>query len=124
MGFVTCATDLFGLSSKEILRTKFKFAPLQSDFADRTLNSATLSFNRPDFIVYIRGNKIFSKSTAVLLILKDSGGVWKCFYPLVAFPRSFRDYFYSVVARNRYHLFGKRDSCMIPSPEIKTRFLE
>jgi predicted DCC family thiol-disulfide oxidoreductase YuxK len=103
---------------------KFKFASLQSDFAERALKSAMFSFNRPDFMVYIRGNKIFSKSTAVLLIFKDLGGIWKCFYPLIIFPGSFRDYFYNIVARNRYHLFGKRDSCMIPSPKIKTRFIE
>lgn len=102
---------------------KFKFVSLQSDFAERALKSAMFSFSRPDFIVYIRGNRIFSKSTAVLLILKDLGEIWKCFYPLIIIPKSFRDYFYNIVARNRYHLFGKRDSCMIPSPEIKTRFI-
>ena len=101
----------------------FQFASLQSEKARELLNQYDLPENQINFIVYIRGGKYYSKSTAVLLILRDIGGVWKLLYSLIIIPRFIRDFLYSYIAKRRYHLFGKMDSCMVPSPEIKERFL-
>jgi predicted DCC family thiol-disulfide oxidoreductase YuxK len=105
-------------------KARFKFTALQSGHAKELLKDLEWVSNQPDFIIYYRGNKIYKKSTAVLLILRDLGGIWALLYLLAIIPRFLRDYFYDKIAINRYRLFGKRESCMIPSPDLKNRFLE
>jgi predicted DCC family thiol-disulfide oxidoreductase YuxK len=75
-------------------------------------------------VVYIRGDEYFQKSTAALYILKDIGGLWKLMYVFIIVPKFLRDAVYDLIARSRYRLFGKRLSCMIPTAEIRKRFLE
>jgi len=65
----------------------------------------------------------YTKSTAVLKTMRDLSGAWKILYVLMIIPRPVRDFFYDLVARSRYRMFGKRDACMIPTPELEARFL-
>jgi predicted DCC family thiol-disulfide oxidoreductase YuxK len=101
----------------------FLFASLQSEFTKKHL----VHFNEPErkneSIVYQDHQVLYTKSDAVLKILNDLGGVWKLFYVFKIIPQNLRDWLYDFIARNRYRLFGKKDNCMIPSPEIKDRFL-
>lgn len=102
----------------------FRFAALQSEVAQSLLKKYSVSNKQTDTIYYIRDTECLQKSTAILYILKDLSGAWKCLYPLIYIPKSLRDGLYLFVSRYRYRLFGKRQSCIIPTPEIKKRFME
>ncbi|MEI6765044.1 MAG: thiol-disulfide oxidoreductase DCC family protein [Bacteroidota bacterium] len=104
-------------------RAKFKFASLQSDSGQALLQQFNLPTDRFDSLVLIKGNNYFVKSSAVLRILKELRGAWKLGYFFIILPRPFRDFFYNLIAKSRYRIFGKRETCMIPSPEINKRFL-
>lgn len=105
-------------------KARFKFASLQSESGQSLL----LKFNLPpdDFhsFIYIKGDSHYTKSTAALNVLKDMGGPWKLFYVFILTPKFIRDFIYSSIAKSRYKLFGKRETCMVPTPDIKKRFLE
>ena len=105
--------------------TRIKFAPLQAD-SQHIVNLLEKFDPVPvdmETVIYISGNKIFFKSSAILHVLKDIGGLWRLLYVFIIVPRVIRDLFYIQIARSRYLIFGKRDSCMVPIPEIKDRFI-
>jgi predicted DCC family thiol-disulfide oxidoreductase YuxK len=102
---------------------KIKFAPFQSSEGRSILQKSGLNPTDFDTVIYFTVNMCFQRSTAVLRILKDLGGGWSLFYVFIIIPVSIRDFFYNLIARNRYKIFGKTDSCMVPSPEISDRFL-
>ncbi|MCU7667382.1 thiol-disulfide oxidoreductase DCC family protein [Bacillus thuringiensis] len=100
----------------------FKFASMQSDIGKELLNK----YNAPNdlsSLVLIENNNCYLKSSAALRVSKNLKGAWKLLYFLLVVPKPLRDYFYSIIAKNRYKWFGKKDSCMLPSPEIRKRFL-
>ncbi|GGN62144.1 thiol-disulfide oxidoreductase DCC family protein [Oceanobacillus indicireducens] len=100
----------------------FSFASLQSETGKQLLAAYELSGNI-DSMVLIADGKAHLKSSAALRIAKELSGIWKLAYALIIMPRPVRDLFYDVVARNRYKWFGKKESCAIPSPEVRKRFL-
>lgn len=100
----------------------FKFAALQSDAGKEIVRKFNIPSNI-DSVILVDNNHYYIKSTAALRISKKFTGAWSLLYCLVIFPSSLRDFFYDFVARNRYKWFGKKDSCMLPSPEIRKRFL-
>jgi predicted DCC family thiol-disulfide oxidoreductase YuxK len=102
-------------------KAQFQFAPLQSEAAQKLAGNRILS--TPDTVILIENDIIYEKSTAALRIAKKLDGLWPVLYGLILIPKFFRDPIYDLIARNRYKLFGKKESCMIPSPEIKSRFL-
>jgi predicted DCC family thiol-disulfide oxidoreductase YuxK len=102
---------------------KIKFAALQSQSGQELLRKYCLPMDDFDSFVLIKDEKYYLRSTAGLHVLKALGGGWQLFYTLIIFPRPLRDFVYSMVARTRYKIFGKRDSCMIPTPEQSERFL-
>ena len=104
--------------SKEL----FYFAPLNSKIGKRLL----LKHNVPldiSTIVLIEGNKTYSKSTAMLQILRKLRQPWPLVYSSKIFPSFMRDFFYDVVSKHRYSLFGKMKTCPLPPKEWKGRFL-
>jgi len=101
----------------------FKFASLQSVVGCELLKKAGLSCQKLETLVLIENNEFFIKSTAALKIAKDLKGLWKVFYIFMFLPRPVRDFFYDLVAKNRYTLFGRKKSCMIPDKESKIRFI-
>jgi len=76
-----------------------------------------------DSIVLIEDGRAFTRSTAALRIAKGLGGIWALAYILIVIPRPVRDYLYELFAKYRYRLFGKKDECMLPTPEVRARFL-
>jgi predicted DCC family thiol-disulfide oxidoreductase YuxK len=68
-------------------------------------------------------NRSFARTDAALEIALDFSGFWYALRALKIIPRPLRDYFYDYIATNRYKVFGKRDSCMMPTSEIRSRFL-
>jgi predicted DCC family thiol-disulfide oxidoreductase YuxK len=75
-------------------------------------------------VALIADGQCYTKSTAALKVLDRLPGPWRAMRVFWIVPRPVRDFFYSLVARNRYRLFGKRDICMVPTPEQRARFLD
>ncbi len=102
----------------------FSFASLQSDFTRELLASHGITLEEPydTFILYDNGT-IYDKSDAALRIAARLDGLWKLLTIFRIVPTPIRNFFYSLIARNRYRLFGKKESCMIPPAEVRGRFL-
>lgn len=103
---------------------KFKFAPLQGKSGQEILNRFNMKTSSFDTFLLFENGKIFQKSTAALKVIRHLNGLWPLLYAFIIVPPFIRDFFYGLIARNRYRLFGKRESCMIPTPEIRSRFLD
>lgn len=100
---------------------RIKFAPLQSDIAGKILTEYDVI--KTDSVIYLSGDRIFYRSEAILRMFLDMGGAWKLLYGFIVLPRFLRDFIYDLIARNRYRIFGRRESCMVPTPDVKGRFL-
>jgi len=101
----------------------FKFAAMQSDAGQRLLKEFSLSPDEFHSVILVDGDKYYTKSTAALKIVKELGLLWSLLYIFIIFPAPVRDFFYNIIANNRYKWFGKKDSCRIPTPELKEKFL-
>jgi predicted DCC family thiol-disulfide oxidoreductase YuxK len=99
---------------------RFRFASLQSEAARRLLRDD----GRAETIVLLEAGKTYTKSTAALRIARGLRFPWPLLYALVAVPRPLRDLVYDWVARHRYRWFGKRETCLLPTPEVRGRFVE
>jgi len=102
----------------------FRFAALTSEAGVRALEAASISGVRPDSMVLIDGGRVFLRADAALQVLRRLRFPWPLAYALVAVPRSIRDRVYDVIARNRYRWFGQRETCMVPTPAVRARFLD
>lgn len=100
----------------------FRFAPLQSDAGRELIEKYSIPAD-VDSVILIDNDRTFIHSDAALRIAQKLGGVWKLLSLFRIVPRPIRDWGYKLFAKNRYRLFGKKDSCMMPAPEIRERFL-
>jgi predicted DCC family thiol-disulfide oxidoreductase YuxK len=123
-GVCNLCTGIVKFIIKRDKKEKFRFAALQSESGQALLKKFDLSATDFDTFILISGDKYYTKSTAGLLVLKELGGLWEVLHVYIVFPESMRDFIYDAVAKTRYHIFGKRDTCIVPTPEIKRRFLE
>jgi predicted DCC family thiol-disulfide oxidoreductase YuxK len=101
----------------------FKFASLQSETGQQLLQQYGIR-KEIDSLIVIEKQNVYIKSSAALQICRKLTGFWRFFSILRVFPLIFRDYLYDRVAKNRYNWFGKRDNCMLPTAEMKKRFLD
>jgi predicted DCC family thiol-disulfide oxidoreductase YuxK len=105
-------------------KDSFVFVALQSKNGQDIINYLKIDSSKIDSIVlYEPGIAYDIKSTAVLKIMKDFGGFWFLTQIFEILPITIRDFFYDYIAKNRYKWFGKEESCMIPTPELKAKFL-
>lgn len=102
---------------------RFTFASLQSEEAAAILNEYASKIEGRDTVIYLANGKISTRSTAGLRILKDLGGIWSVFSVFLIIPPFLRDPVYSILAKYRYRFFGKRESCIVPTEDLKSRFL-
>ena len=102
----------------------FRFAALQSPAAARVLAMTNAQPSRLDSIVLVEHSRVSTRSTAVLRIARGLRFPWSLAYGFVAVPRPIRDAVYDFVARHRYRWFGQREACMVPTAELRARFLE
>lgn len=86
----------------------FTYIPLQSEEGRNLLTKFNTTPEKNNSIVYIYNGMIFLKSTAVLKILYELNGFWKLLYAFIIIPAFIRDFFYDIIARYRYKIFGKR----------------
>lgn len=103
---------------------KFQFASLQSDFSKQKLKQLGVENEDLNTVILIDGNQVYKRSSAALEVLKKLGGGWQLFYIFKIIPAPIRDLIYDFIAKNRYRWFGKEESCRIPTPELKSRFLD
>ena len=106
---------------------RFRFAPLQSDAARRAcaeVGATPPAAVEPDTIIVIVNGRALERSDAALAIAARLPFPWPIFGVFRILPRPLRDWLYRLVARNRYRWFGKSDTCMMPTPELRARFLE
>jgi predicted DCC family thiol-disulfide oxidoreductase YuxK len=103
---------------------RFQFASLQSEVAKSILTKHAVDTIDQDSVVLIEGDQVYTRSAAILRILRHMDGWWKWLYLFVIIPRPLRDLGYRWFAKNRYRFFGKREECMIPTPEMRKRFLD
>jgi predicted DCC family thiol-disulfide oxidoreductase YuxK len=112
----------------------FKFAPLQSESGTRLANEYGLASETAglqpsddlipiDSVILIEDGKAYTHSTGALRIARRLTGLWSMFYALIIVPKPVRDFFYRLFAKYRYRFFGRKDQCMLPSPEVRQRFL-
>ncbi|HEX2970670.1 MAG TPA: DCC1-like thiol-disulfide oxidoreductase family protein [Bacteroidales bacterium] len=97
-----------------------RFAAIQSRFAEK-YDAGLKSF---DSVVYVKEGTKYIKSDAILNIIRDMGGFIKLLYAFIIIPRFLRNAIYDLVARYRYRIFGRRESCMVPTAGIMERFME
>jgi predicted DCC family thiol-disulfide oxidoreductase YuxK len=101
----------------------FRFASLQSEQAQKLLSHLKYSSTVIDSILLVDNGIVFSHSDAAIRIASRLNGGWKYVSVFKWLPKSLRDGLYKLVANNRYRFFGKREVCMLPSAELKSRFL-
>ena len=101
----------------------FKFASLQSEAGQKILQEYNLPTDNFGSFILVQNEKVYQKSTAALLVAKQLSGPIKLFYGFIIVPAFFRNFVYSIIAKNRYKWFGKSETCMIPTPALKARFL-
>lgn len=99
------------------------FAPLQSSAGQKLLQQYNLATDSMESFVFIENKKTYQRSTAALKVCRHLRGLWPMCYGLIIVPKFIRDGIYNWIAKNRYKWFGKKESCMIPTPEVKARFL-
>src|ERR1700690_2610949 len=105
----------------------FRFAPLQSDYAARVLQPRTLHPQDLNtiYVVDASTGSVLTRSDAVIFILHELRGFWRAMsVALSIFPKSVRDWGYGLVARHRYRVFGKYESCPLPEKKYTDRFLD
>lgn len=103
----------------------FMFAALQSEIGNTVTHHLNIDTKKVDSIIlYDPGVAYYVKSTAALKIMKDFGGLWKISQLGFLFPEVVRNFIYDFIAKNRYNWFGKKETCMIPTPELKAKFLD
>ncbi len=101
---------------------KFKFAPLQSEIGQQMQAKYGIGED-VDSIILVENERAYTHSTAGLRVAKGLGGVWSLGYVFMIVPAFVRDFFYRLFAKYRYRLFGRQEACMLPTPDVRERFL-
>ena len=103
---------------------RFRFASLQSGAGQAVLARAGLRTDELSTLLLVEQGVVYTRSEAALRIVRRLRAPWPVFFGLVVVPRPLRDAVYDWVASNRYRWFGRTESCRIPTPEVRDRFLE
>lgn len=102
----------------------FRFASLQSAVGQDLLKKFNLPADIFETFILIEKNACYMKSTAALRIVKRLHRLWPLLYIFIIVPKIVRDFFYNLLAQNRYRWFGKRTECFVPTNDIKARFID
>ncbi|MDR4889297.1 thiol-disulfide oxidoreductase DCC family protein [Fredinandcohnia sp. QZ13] len=101
----------------------YHFASLQSEAGKSLLKKHNIPEDINSFVL-IEGDHYFTKSSAALRVCRNLSGAYRFLYSFKVIPAPLRDILYHIIANNRYKWFGKQESCMLPSPEVRKRFLD
>ncbi|WP_246943799.1 thiol-disulfide oxidoreductase DCC family protein [Bacillus pinisoli] len=109
---------------KHDVEKKLMFASLQSKTGQQLLHNHHLHPEMFETMIFQKSNKVYFRSNAALAICQTLGGRFSIFNVFYIIPKRLRDFFYNIIAKNRYKWFGKREQCMVPTPELRKRFLD
>jgi predicted DCC family thiol-disulfide oxidoreductase YuxK len=109
--------------TKRDKKSIFKFASLQSNFGQNFLIKFNLPVSDFNTFVLIENEKLYIKSKAAFKVIGEFGGFWKILLIFRILPTFISDFFYDIVSKYRYKIFGKKESCMIPDDNILERFI-
>lgn len=101
----------------------FRFAPLQSEAGQQLLKQYGIDPGMTDSVVYIENGKAYVRSSAALRIARRMKGLYPALFGFIIIPPFIRNAVYDLIAKNRYKWFGKKDSCMMPTPEVRRKFI-
>jgi predicted DCC family thiol-disulfide oxidoreductase YuxK len=101
----------------------FQFAAIQSEIGATLIAKFGVDTSKTDSILLIDQDKIYAKSTAALKIARQLSGGYPLLNICIIIPNFIRNWVYDLIAKHRYKWFGKKDACMIPTPELKNKFL-
>jgi len=116
--------NLCNASIKRDGEARFQFASLQSSYAASLFRKLNFDSNGVDSIVLYENGNLYVRSTAALKIAKNLSGLWKLLYIFIIVPAFIRDVVYDFIAKNRYKWFGKKEYCVVPTPDLKERFID
>ena len=102
---------------------RFRFTPIQSEYGAKLARTFGIDPDDPDTNAVVHDGEVFMKSDAALIVLSHLPG-WSWVRALFAVPKLLRDPVYSLVARNRYRIFGKYDACFVPDAAMRERVIE
>lgn len=103
----------------------FRFVSLQSDLGQELLQKLPIEFRLTDSIILYESEKVFFyKSQAVFEIVKSIGGIYYCLLIFKLLPNTITNAVYDFIAKNRYKWFGKKESCLVPTKELESKFLK
>lgn len=102
---------------------RFHFAALQSELGQKILKDHGLDTHEFQTVLLLENGKLYKQSTAALRIARRLKGGWSWAYGFMVVPGFIRDAVYDFVSKNRYRWFGQQESCMVPTPALKARFL-
>ena len=104
-------------------KAHYRFAALQSETGQALLEAYQLPKETIDTVVLIENGQAYLRSEVALRVAPNLGGLWPMVSIARLLPLAFRDPIYDFIAARRYRWFGQKDQCMIPTPELKNRFL-
>ncbi|WPR73812.1 thiol-disulfide oxidoreductase DCC family protein [Algoriphagus sp. NG3] len=104
-------------------KDRFLVGALQDDFSRKILSGFEVEEDYLDSLVLLEKGRIYYKSTAALKIARNLSGLWPALYPIIILPKFLRDPIYNWIGANRYRWFGKKNTCRLPTPEEKSKFL-
>lgn len=102
----------------------FQFVPSQTPLGGRLQEKYNINTGSLDTVILIRDGIAYTESDAAVEIAKEFDGAWKLLSLARFVPRPIRNRVYRWIARNRYAWFGQKDVCLVPTPEIRGRFLD
>ncbi|WP_378174951.1 thiol-disulfide oxidoreductase DCC family protein [Aquimarina sp. SS2-1] len=103
----------------------FRYASLQSEIGKKLAQERGIDASKLDTILLIEPSmKYYHKSTAALRIAKQLSGGYPLLSVFLILPKFLRDCVYDIISKNRYKWFGKKESCMIPTPKLKALFID
>jgi predicted DCC family thiol-disulfide oxidoreductase YuxK len=105
-------------------KNQFLFGSLQGKAGQGYLKKFNLPEDTFNSFMLVEGDKLYTRSSGALRMLKYLGNGWQIFYALIIIPKFIRDSMYNFIAKNRYKWFGKKKECLIPTLELKTKFLD
>lgn len=104
-------------------KDQFKFTALQGDYAKEVLSKFNADPQKLNTILLLQEGKLYTKSSAALRVAGKLNGLIPLLYVFLLVPKFIRDWFYDIIAKNRYQWWGRQESCWVPTPELKSKFI-
>lgn len=122
-GICNFCNSAVNFTIKRNKKANIRFAAMQSEAGQRILKQYSLPLNEMQSFIFIDQGNVYFQSTAAIRVCRYLRGLWPLCYGFIIVPKFIRDGIYSWIARNRYKWFGVRQECMIPTADVKARFL-